>query len=336
MALTANRSGSHPLGVAFDGRADLQTLVAQAQLAEARGAQTAWIASHLFLRDPITSAHAVLAATRTMRVALMALSPYAMHPVHIAMCAASLDELFPGRVMVCVGAGAPGDLAAAGLRAERPIGTLRETIRILRDLFAGRMPEQQSDTFSVTGRRLINPTSRVPIILAASGPQMLELAGSHADGALISAATCAPFIDWCRERVAHGARDRQAGGRCSVMAIVYTRIDPDGQHARNGIRRTMGFILRGPHHAKNVELAGTHLNQGALWEAYRLEDWPKVESLITDDVINRHAAAGTSDEVGARYREYLDLGLDETIVGGIDDTEGLGIAMSAVRAAAGR
>jgi 5,10-methylenetetrahydromethanopterin reductase len=120
------------------------------------------------------------------------------------------------------------------------------------------------------------------------------------------------------------------------MAIVYTRIDSEGKHARNGIRRTMGFILRGPHHAKNVELAGTHLNQGALWEAYRLEDWPKVESLITDDVINRHAAAGTSDEVGARYREYLDLGLDETIVGGIDDTEGLGIAMSAVRAAAGR
>lgn len=333
--MTANKSVGHAVGVAFDGRADLQTLIAQAQLAESRGAQTAWIASHLFLRDPITSAHAVLAATRTIRVALMALSPYAMHPVHIAMCAASLDELFPGRVMLCVGAGAPGDLAAAGLKAERPVGTLRDTIRICRELFSGRMPAEHSDAFSVSGRRLINPTHRVPIILAASGPQMLELAGSHADGALISAATCGPFIDWCRERVIHGARDRQAEGHCRVMAIVYTRIDADGLRARNGIRRTMGFILRGPHHAKNVELAGTRLDQSALWEAYRLENWAEVEALITDDVINRHAAAGSPDEVGSRYRDYFKLGLDETIIGGIDDAEGLGLAISAARVAMG-
>jgi 5,10-methylenetetrahydromethanopterin reductase len=235
-----------------------------------------------------------------MRVALMALSPYAMHPVHIAMSAAALDELFPGRVILCLGAGAPGDLAAAGLKADKPIGTLRETIQLCRDLFAGRTPSLPGEHFKVTGRRLVNPTDRIPIVLAASGPQMLELAGRHADGALISAATCTGFIEWCAEHVTQGARDRAVEGRCRLMAIVYTRIAHDGQSARDGIRRTMGFILRGPHHAKNVELAGTQLDQTALWDAYRLENWSRVESLITDPVINRHAAAGTPASVSMK------------------------------------
>src|ERR1035441_2822707 len=93
------------LGVASDGRATLTEFVALARAAEAGGASTIWVASHLFLRDPITAAHAALAGTTRIRVALMAMSPYSVHPVFIGMAAAALDELFPGRVVLCLGAG---------------------------------------------------------------------------------------------------------------------------------------------------------------------------------------------------------------------------------------
>ena len=72
----------------MDGRAPLSTIAAQAQAAEAGGATTLWIACHLFLRDPVTTAALALAATKKIKVALMALSPYSTHPVYIAMAAA--------------------------------------------------------------------------------------------------------------------------------------------------------------------------------------------------------------------------------------------------------
>ncbi|MDQ2734141.1 MAG: LLM class flavin-dependent oxidoreductase [Pseudomonadota bacterium] len=317
-------------GVSWDGRASLVEFVEQAKAGEAGGASTLWVACHLFLRDPGTSAHAALSATSRIKVALMAMSPYTVHPVYIAIAAAALDELFPGRVLLCLGVGAPGDLAAAGVEAPKPLTTLREAIHICRTLLAGETIAHAGEVFQVQGRRLPNPTERVPIVLAASGPQMLELAGSDADGVLISAATSIPFIRWCLDHVALGEARRQMVGRCRRMALVYTRVDNDEHVALDGIRRTMGFILRGPHHAKNVALAGTRLDQTALWNAYRDEDWPAVERLVTDDVLRSHAAAGTPAQVRERYAHYRALGLDETIVGGIDDRAAMTSALVAV------
>lgn len=317
-------------GVASDGRAPLAEFVEQAKAAEAGGASTIWVACHLFLRDPGTAAHAALAATSRIRVALMAMSPYSVHPVYIAMVAASLDELFPGRVVLCLGVGAPGDLAAAGIESPRPLATVREAIAVCRTLFSGATIAHDGEAFKVHGRRLANPTDRVPIVLAASGPQMLELAGAEADGVLISAATSPGFIRWCLENLARGAARRQLHGPCRRIALVYTRIEDDERTALDGIRRTMGFILRGPHHAKNVALAGTELDQGALWTAYAEEDWPTVERLVTDEVVRSHAAAGTPAQVAGRYADYRQLGLDEVVVGGIDDRHGIARALQTV------
>lgn len=320
-----------PLGVASDGRASLQEFVAQARAAEDGGASTLWVACHLFLRDPITAAHAALAATSRIRVALMAMSPYSVHPVFIAMAAASLDELFPGRIVLCLGAGAPGDLAAAGIGATKPLTGLRESIRICRALFAGEDPAFSGEVFTVSGRRLSNPTDRVPIVLAASGEKMLELAGASADGVLLSAATSPAFIRWCLEHVQRGEARREAPGPCAKSAVVYTHVADAEGAAIEGIRRTMGFILRGPHHAKNVELSGTRLDQQALWDAYRDQRWSEVERLVTDDVVRQHAAAGTEAQVRARYEDYAALGLDEVIVGGIDDVAGITRALALLR-----
>src|SRR3954467_15785939 len=103
-------------GIAMDGRAPLSTIAAQAQAAEQGGASTLWIACHLFLRDPVTTAALARAATKQIKIALMAMSPYSTHPVYIAMAAASLDEVYPGRVILCLGAGAPAGPQAAGRR----------------------------------------------------------------------------------------------------------------------------------------------------------------------------------------------------------------------------
>lgn len=314
------------LGVAFDGRAPLSSIPEQARVAEAGGARTLWVASHLFLRDPITTAHLALAATTRLRIALMAMSPYSVHPVFIAMAAAALEEVFPGRVTLCLGVGAPGDLAAAGIDAPKPLTTLRESIRICRGLFAGEGVRYAGDVFKLGGRRLAGATRPIPIVLAASGPQMLEMSGVEADGVLISAATSTPFVRWCLD-----AADKNAQAGFQRCGIVYTRVGDDAAMLVQSIRRTMGFILRGAHHAKNLELAGSQLDQQALFDAYAKEDWATVEKLVTDAVVARHAAVGLPAQVGERYAEYAAAGLDEVIVGGIDDARGLEAALAAAR-----
>lgn len=316
------------LGLAIDGFTSAADIADQARAAEAGGVDTLWIATHLFLRDPVALGATALAATRDLKVALMAISPYAMHPVHAAMGAATLAELYPGRVVLCLGVGAPGDQDAAGIERPRPLATLREAIAICRALFAGETIDHRGDVFTVTERRLVNAPCDVPIVLAASGPKMLALAGSDADGVIISGATSAPFVESCLTRVASGAGDR----KIKNSGIVYTGMEGAGHGGAEPLRRTLGFILRGGHHAENVAMGGAALDQEALRAAYAGEKWPEVDRLISDDVMARHAACGEAAHVRARLAEYNAAGLDHVIVSGITDPVEITAALSAITA----
>ena len=303
------------IGISIDGRAPLAEIEAQAQAAEAGGASTLWIACHLFLRDPVTTAALALAATKKIKVALMAMSPYSTHPVYVAMAAASLDEKYPGRVILCLGAGAPADLKAAGIDSPRPLVAIGEAVKICRQLFAGEMADFDGQMFKVTGRRLANGGHAIPIVVAASRPAMLKLAGRQTDGVLISAATSPPFVKACL--------DQAGGGHTSC--IVYTKLG-----SLDPIRRPIGFVLRGAHHAENIRLGGASLDQQALTAAYAAEDWSEVDRLVSDDVVRRHTACGTPQQVRDRLDEYRAIGLDEVVLGGIDDAASIAATLKAI------
>ena len=315
------------LGVSMDGRAPVTDIPAQARAAEEGGANSLWIACHLFLRDPITTAAVALGATSRIKIALMAMSPYSVHPVYTAMAAATLDEMFPGRVILSLGAGAPADLKAAGLEATKPLATISEAVAVSRALFAGELIDYQGRVFQVSGRRLVNGGRNIPIVLAASRPNMLALAGKAADGVLISAATAPAFVRACLDQAGKGVEGRTFG----KYGIVYTRLAASEKEAMDQIRRPIGFVLRGPHHAENIRLSGAPLDQTALWNAYAAEDWAGVDRLVSDEVVRRHAACGTPAQVRAKLEEYRGIGLDEIVLGGLDDAPSIAAALAAVR-----
>jgi 5,10-methylenetetrahydromethanopterin reductase len=317
-------------GIAIDGRASISEIPAQARAAEHGGAGTLWIACHLFLRDPVTTAAIALGATRRIKVALMAMSPYSVHPVLTAMAAATLDEMFPGRVVLCLGVGAPADLQAAGIASPRPLITLREAIGICRALFAGELMEHEGEAFRVRGRRLVNGGRGIAVVLAASRANMLALAGRAADGVLISAATSAPFVRTCL-----ASTQKHAEGRHFCKSgIVYARLGATERQAMDGVRRSIGFVLRGAHHADNIRLSGAPLDQAALAAAYAAENWVEVDRLVSDDVVRPHAACGTAAQVKARLDEYRAAGLDEVIIGGLDDAKGIAAVLTAAQGTA--
>jgi 5,10-methylenetetrahydromethanopterin reductase len=317
------------IGVATNGWEPPDLLHAVAKAADSRCSGSLWVASHLFQSDPITVSAMALAATETLKIALMAVSPFAMHPVHIAMSAATLDQYFPGRVELCLGVGAPLDLKAAGIDAEHPLPVLREAIKVIRALLMGETVHFQGDRFRLSGRRLSSGKRQVPIILAASRPKMLELAGTEADGVLISAATSPGFVRWTLDRVAEG--EARSGRKVHKCALVYAAVAERGSDAHDKLRRTLAFVLRGAHHARNLALAGTFLDQERLAAAYKDENWREVDRLTTDEVIRNHAASGTPEEVRAALAAYQAAGLDEIALSGFKSLDDLEAVLDQVR-----
>lgn len=307
------------LGVSFDGGDPPHKLRAIAEVADTGGAANLWIASHLFHREPITCAAATLAASRTIGIVLMAMSPYTVHPIYAAMAAATLDEYFPGRVQLCFGVGAPRDLEAAGIAAEHPLQTLRETLEVARSLLTGETIDYSGQHYKISGRRLAMGAHRIPLWLAASGPHMLELAGEKADGVVISAGTSPAFIRWSLDHVRRG--EQSSGRTIKKAALVFCSVDQDETVANERVRRRLAYILRGQHHARNLELAGTKLDQAALVHAFAREDWNRVEALITDDVLRNHCVSGTPALALEALKAYQMAGLDEIVVYGVQERE---------------
>jgi 5,10-methylenetetrahydromethanopterin reductase len=282
----------------------------------------------LFLREPIANAAMVLASTPRLGAALMAMSPYTVHPVYATMAAAALDEWFPGRVQLCFGSGAPRDLEAVGLAAKKPLSALTESMTIARELLGGGAVTFAGERFQINDRKLVSGQHKIPIVLAASGPKMLELAGAHADGVLISAATSPAFIGWALDHVRAG--EAKNGRTVTKSALVYASADADSRVARDALRRNLAFVLRGEHHAENLALAGTSLDQKALTTAFARDDWAAVDTLVDDIVVANHTMSGTPTELKAAMKRYESAGLDEIVLAGIRNGAVLKTVMAAV------
>ena len=301
------------LGVSFEGGESAAELPHLARQADAAGADTMWLANHLFQRDPMVQAAMALSATKRISAALMALSPYTMHPVQAAMAAATLNEHFPGRSVLCLGAGAPGDLDAAGVARPKPLATLDESIDIARALLAGETARHQGERFQVSGRALETGPQDVPIVLAATGPRMLQLAGRRADGVLLSAATSVEFVEWSLAQVAEAADARPV----RRIGLVFASVDADEGRAYGRLKRLLAFILRGAHHQANIQMGGAELDQAALYDAVAANDWDRATALVSDEVVARHSVSGTPAQVRARLQAYRRAGLDEIVVAGL-------------------
>ena len=185
-----------------------------------------------------------------------------------------------------------------------------------RALLAGERVTYQGSVFQIHGRRLALTPRLIPIFLAASGVQTLALAGAVADGVVLSTGASVEFVRWSLDHVERGSKGR----RITRAGLVYAASAARRDVALGRYRRHLAITLRGDHHAHNVMLAGGTLDQAALRRAVADEDWTKAEQLITDELVCRHTATGTPDEMRARLAAYHDAGLDELVLQGLSES----------------
>ena len=304
------------LGICFDGMRPMGEMVALARAAEAAGIHSVWMAEHMGFREAVSAAMALLNATQRLAVVPVAISPYARHVLIHAMAGATLAEAAPGRVQWCLGMGNAMALGEMGITPQRPVAAHREYISALRALWAGEALQREGEAVRLRGARMaFTPPGPIPILLAAMGPKMLELAGEAADGVVLSGGLSHAFMKRSLESVAAGAR--RAGRRSDpldIVGFVVTATSPDHAEAVEAARGILAYFFRSKFIAENIRFTGTRIDLEALAEAAARRDWEAAKRHVTDEVVHTYAVAGTPEECRRRLRDYLDVGLTTPVL----------------------
>src|SRR5262249_21708841 len=107
---------------------------------------------------------------------------YTRGPALLAMSAATLAELAPGRFVMGIGTSTPVVVEQwNGIPFEAPYGRSRDMLRFLRAALTGEKVTERYETFAVNGFRLERPPAVAPpLALPALPPQVVQLAAAQA------------------------------------------------------------------------------------------------------------------------------------------------------------
>ncbi len=223
------------LGAVYLPQLPPQQLQSVAQAADDSGLDQLWLWEDCFLYSGIAAASAALAWTQRLKLGI-GLMPAPLRNVALtAMEVATLDRLFPGRILPGVGHGVQDWMQQIGVRADSPMTLLREYVVALRALLRG-------DTVTVAGRYVTltdvaldwPPAAAPPVYVGAVKPRTLELAGAVADGTILTGGTSADDV-----RAARAAIDdaRAAAGRTDPHEVVVYLVAATGEDAAQRIER---------------------------------------------------------------------------------------------------
>jgi len=155
---------------------------------EARGYHTAWL-GETASGDAITLMTLIASHTQRIGVASGVIPIQTRSPIILGMSAATLAHVAPGRVSL--GLGVSSRIIVEqwhGLPFHAGLGQIREVVQIVRLAAAGERVNFEGKYYRLKNFRSLAPPPPSPpkIVLAALGPEMLELAGEIADGALLN------------------------------------------------------------------------------------------------------------------------------------------------------
>ena len=173
-----------------------------AQAADAAGLDELWLWEDCFKEAGVSSMAAALAWTERVRVGIGLLPVPMRNVATVAMEAATLERLFPGRPIIGVGHGVLDWMGQIGARAASPLTLLSEHLDALRALLSGRPVTTDGRYVTLTDVRLDWPPAFPPPILAgAEGPKTLDLVGAKADGVILPGGTSPTEVEKKVQRV---------------------------------------------------------------------------------------------------------------------------------------
>ena len=230
-------------------------------------------------------------------------------PGLLAMTAAALAEVAPGRFRLGIGASSPvvvGDWNAVDFT--EPYARSRDVLRFLRAALSGEMVDRAFDTFAVRRFRLERTPEIAPrLLLAALRPGMLRLAAAEADGVILNWLSAADVPTALAETKA-------AGTGFEVVARIFVCPTEDAGYARTLGRRMIAAYLTVPAYAEFHRWLGREPLLGAMWQAWAAGDRKGALAAIPDAVVDDLIVHGSPDECRAKVRAYADAGVQVPVM----------------------
>jgi len=156
--------------------------------AEKAGVRTIWHSNITNTWDPFIGLVPAALATSRIKLGVLALSPYEMHPLKIANSIISLNELANGRAIVALGGGGAVALHLVDeldFKKMRIVRGVREAAEIIYLISSGKFyMGYEGEVFKLTQRSQMKyaKAPRPKIFTCSMGPQMLRMGGRIADG----------------------------------------------------------------------------------------------------------------------------------------------------------
>ncbi|CAJ1581185.1 TIGR03564 family F420-dependent LLM class oxidoreductase [[Mycobacterium] wendilense] len=175
------------------GGTSVDSMVRQAQQAEADGFASLWYASAV-AGDPLVAMAFAGRSTTSIELGTAVLQTYPCHPLLQANRTVAAANAM-GRPGLTLGLGPshrPIVEDVLGLSYDRPARHTEEYVRIVTALLRdGNADFDGADWTTHSAGRMAAAEHAVPVLLAALSPRMLRVAGSHADGVILWLASAA-------------------------------------------------------------------------------------------------------------------------------------------------
>ena len=261
--------------------------------------------------DCFTPLAAVATATR-LRLGTAIANVFTRGPATLAMSAAAIADLAPGRFCLGLGSGSQPIVEAwNGGKFALPATRVREMTCVVRAALAGERVVFRGKTLSVDGFRLSRPPEHpVPIYIAALRPGMLQVAGEVGDGVILNwlSATDVPrVVALVRETATRAGRDPNA---VEITARLLVNVDPPGGEADVGVRRHMTAYLNVPVYRAYQDWLGRGPILSPMWEAWERGDRKAAVAAVPEAVMSDLILRGSMADIRAHVRRYLDAGID--------------------------
>ena len=227
-------------------------------------------------------------------------------PAVLAMTAAALAELAPGRFSFGIGSSSPvavEEWNAAGY--DRPVARVRDTVRFLRQALAGQRVDERYETFAVRGFRLARVPEVPPqLLVAALRPRMLALARDEADGAIT---TCLASSDLA---TVAGV----LGPGCRLVSWLLVCPSRDAERVRDWARPRLAAYLCVPAYAELHRWLGRAEMLEAVWEAWARGDRRAAAAAVSDPLVDALVVHGDPEQCAEGIHRFVESGVTEPVL----------------------
>lgn len=273
-------------------------------LAEELGYSYAMVADEGLMLDVYAVLGAAARATSTIRLGPVT-NPYTRHPAATAAAVATVDEMSEGRAFVTLVAGGTMVLHPMGIQRSAALATMADTIDALRLLWQGEPVTWQGRTLSLEGAQLTTGTHSIPIWVAARGPRMLAVAGTHADGLVLMVKSDLADAFKIAESARSDASGSPHGQRQAPLQRVYLDRLAYKPEMIEEAKHLYGYaIMDSPRRLlKNLGLSDDGIAD--LKRAFNEGGPEAVGQLVTDELVASYQIAGTPEQCRNQLQQLI-------------------------------